>query len=188
MTASETIPEQQQSFFPPASIDESHELRRLDAQARLIHVMSHAAQCAHARAKGNLEHAVEPERQTLELANQPNSMQLRDALTDRLQELRAEVHSAKQTQREWTSASAHEVTDRKDDATQQQSPNLGCVQEQRDVDDMARVEAAPQRLAGGTYGDCADYAKPISLQRLRVQPAALRCAPCRAAREHAVDR
>ena len=93
-----------------------------------------------------------------------------------------------QAQRELTSASAHEVTDRKDEATQRQLSDLDGVQEQRDFDAIAKVEAALQRLDGGTYGDCADCGKPISLQRLRVQPAALRCAPCQAAREHAVDR
>ena len=124
----------------------------------------------------------------MDLATQTHLTQLRDALNYRLRELRAEVHAAVQAQRELTSASAHEVTDRKDDATQRQLLDLGGVQEQRDFDEMAQVEAALQRLDGGTYGDCADCGKPISLQRLRVQPAALRCAPCQAAREHAVDR
>ena len=124
----------------------------------------------------------------MELATQIHLTQLRDLLTCRLRELRAEVHAAEQAQRELTGASAHEVTDRKDDATQRQLSDLGGAQEQRDFDEMAEVEAALQRLDGGIYGDCADCGEPISLQRLRVQPAALRCAPCQAAREHAVDR
>ena len=124
----------------------------------------------------------------METATQAHLTQLRDALNDRLRELSAEVNAAAQAQRELTNASAHEVTDRKDDATQRQLLDLGGVQEQRDLDEIAQVEAALQRLGGGTYGKCADCDKPISLQRLRVQPAALRCAPCQAAREHAVDR
>ena len=124
----------------------------------------------------------------MELATQTHLTQLRDALNCRLRELRAEVHAAVQAQRELTGVSAHEATDRKDDAMQRQLLDLGGVQEQRDFDEMAQVEAALQRLDGGTYGDCADCGEPISLQRLRVQPAALRCAPCQAAREHAVDR
>lgn len=124
----------------------------------------------------------------MDLATQTHLTQLRDALNYRLRELRAEVHAAEQAQRELTDASAREVTDRKDEATQRQLLNLAGVQEQRDFDEMAQVEAALQRLDGATYGDCADCGKPISLQRLRVQPAALRCAPCQAAREHAVGR
>ena len=118
---------------------------------------------------------------------QTHLTQLRDALNYRLRELRAEVHAAEQAQRQLTGASAHEVTDRKDDATQRQLLDVGDVLEQRDFDEMAQVEAALQRLDGGTYGDCADCNKPIAVQRLRVQPAALRCAPCQAAREHTVD-
>ena len=124
----------------------------------------------------------------MDLASQTYLTQLRDVLNYRLRELRAEVHAAEQAQRELTGASALEVTDRKEDATQRQLLDLAGVQEQRDFDEIAQVEAALQRLDGGTYGDCADCGKPISLQRLRVQPAALRCAPCQAAREHAVDR
>ena len=65
-----------------------------------------------------------PERQTMELATQTHLTQLRDLLTYRLRELRAEVHAAEQAQRELTGASAHEVTDRKDDATQRQLLDL----------------------------------------------------------------
>ena len=113
---------------------------------------------------------------------------LRDLLTFRLLELRAEVHAAEQAQRELTGASAHEVTDRKDEAAQRSLSDLGGVQEQRDLDEVVQVEAALQRLDSGSYGDCSDCGEPIPLQRLRVQPAAQRCAPCQAAFEHALDR
>ncbi len=121
----------------------------------------------------------------MELATQTHLTQLRDLLTYRLRELRAEVHAAEQAQRELTGASSHEVTDRKDDAMQRQLSDLDGAQEQRDFDELAQVEAALQRLDAGTYGDCADCGEPIALPRLRVQPAALRCAPCQSAREHA---
>ena len=124
----------------------------------------------------------------MDLATQTRLTKLRDLLTFRLLELRAEVHAAEQAQRELTGASAHEVTDRKDEAAQRVLTDLGGVQEQRDLDEMAQVEAALQRLDTGSYGDCSDCGEPISLQRLRVQPAAQRCAPCQAAFEHALDR
>ncbi len=121
-------------------------------------------------------------------ATQTHLTKLRDLLSLRLLELRAEVHAAEQAQRELIGAAAHEVTDRKDDGTQRLLSDLGGAQEQRDLDEMAQVEAALQRLDTGTYGDCADCGEPISLQRLLAQPAAQRCAPCQAACEHALDR
>ena len=124
----------------------------------------------------------------MDLATQTNLTKLRDSLTFRLLELRADVHAAEQAQRELTGASAHEVTDRKDEAAQQSIADLDEVQEQRDLDEVAQVEAALQRLDNGTYGDCSDCGEPIILQRLQVQPAALRCAPCQAAVEHVRDR
>ena len=124
----------------------------------------------------------------MHLATQTHLTELHDLLNFRLLELRAEVDAAEQAQRELTGASAHEVTDRKDEAAQRVLTDLGGVQEQRVLDEMAQVEAALQRLDTGSYGDCADCGEPIPLQRLRVQPAAQRCAPCQDAFEHALDR
>ncbi len=128
----------------------------------------------------------QPGRQTMDLATQTHLTELRDLLTFRLLELRSEVHSAEQAQRELTGASAREVMDRKDEAAQRLLLEVGGVQEQRDLDEMAQVEAALQRLDTGNYGGCTDCGEPISLQRLRVQPAAQRCALCQTAHEQAL--
>lgn len=53
------------------------------------------------------------------------------------------------------------------------------------LDEAAGVEAALHRLDTGTYGDCAECGKPISLQRLLVQPATTTCAGCESARAQA---
>ena len=124
----------------------------------------------------------------MQLAVKTHLKHLRDALDYRLRELRAEVDADEQAQRELTGTTQHEVTDRKDDATLRQLSDVGAAQAQRDLDEVSQVEAAFQRLDGGTYGDCDDCGKPIPLQRLRVQPAALRCAPCQLACELAVNR
>ena len=123
----------------------------------------------------------------MDLATQTHLTTLRDLLAYRLQELRAEVYAAKQAQ-EPVAAGSHEVADRKDEAAQQQLSGLDDAQEQRDIDEMDQVEAALHRLDSGTYGDCADCGESIPLQRLLVQPAARRCAPCQAAREQVLDR
>jgi len=124
----------------------------------------------------------------MDLATQTHLTNLRDSLTFRLIELRAEVHAAEQAQRELTDSSTHEVTDRKDEAAQQSISDVNSRQEQRDLDEMAEVEAALHRLDNGTYGDCSDCGEPIPLQRLQVQPATQRCAPCQATFEHVRDR
>ena len=120
----------------------------------------------------------------MDLATQTHLTTLRDSLTLRLLELRADVHAAEQARRELTGSSVHEVTDRKDEAGQQSTADLDEQQEQRDLDEMAGVQAALQRLDTATYGDCSDCGEPILFQRLQVQPAAQRCAPCQAAFEH----
>ena len=121
----------------------------------------------------------------MDLPTQTHLKTLRDLLTYRLQELRAEVHAAELARREPLAAGGREVTDRKDEAALQQLSDLGGAQAQRDLDEMAQVEAALHRFDNGTYGDCADCGEPIPLQRLLVQPAAQRCAACQAAFESA---
>ena len=89
---------------------------------------------------------------------------VRDLLTDRWLELRAEVEAAEQVQREATSAAANEVSDRKDEMAQRLPSDLGGAQEQRDVDEMAQVETALHRVEDGIYGDCTDCGEPIPPQ------------------------
>jgi DnaK suppressor protein len=121
-------------------------------------------------------------------ALQAELMTLRGRLNDRLLELRAEIRAAQRDRLESGSAVGHEVADFKDEAAQQQFEDLDGVQEQRDIDELGQVESALQRLHDGTYGDCTDCAEPILLQRLRVQPAAQRCATCQVAHERAQAR
>ena len=123
----------------------------------------------------------------MDLATRNHLTKLRNSLAFRLLELRAEVHAAEQARRELTDVSAHEVTDRKDEAALQSISDVNSRQEQRDLDEMAEVEAALHRLDEGTYGDCSDC-EAIPLQRLQVQPATQRCARCQATFEHSRDR
>ena len=118
----------------------------------------------------------------MDLATQTHLTTLRTLLTERRHTLRAEVRAAELSQEELTEA-AHEATDRKDEATQRQLLDVDGAQERLDAAELTAVENALDRLDRGVYGDCADCGQPIALQRLLVQPAALRCAPCQSARE-----
>jgi DnaK suppressor protein len=124
----------------------------------------------------------------MDLPTQTHLKTLRDLLSYRLAELRTEVHAAELARRESTDAGAHDVVDRKDEALQDQLAHVDSAQAQRDLDEAAEVAAALKRLDTGCYGDCADCGEPISLQRLLVQPAALRCAACQQSHEHAPQR
>jgi len=119
----------------------------------------------------------------MDLATQTHLSLLRELLNYRLTELRAEIRAAELAARERGAAPAHEVADRKDEAQQRLASEVDSAQEQRDVDELAQVEAALHRLDAGVYGDCVDCAEPIPLARLRVQPAAARCAACQVAFE-----
>jgi RNA polymerase-binding protein DksA len=113
---------------------------------------------------------------------------LRESLNRRLVELRAEVQAAQHARLQSGDAGTHEVADRKDEAAQRQVEGLDSAQEQRDIDELAQVESALQRLAAGSYGNCADCGDAIAPERLRVQPAAQRCAACQVAYERAQAR
>ncbi len=108
---------------------------------------------------------------------------LRGLLTQRLRTLRGEVDAAETGRRADASAAAHEVTDRKDEASAQQLAEVDSAQEARDLNEMAKVEAALLRLNTGAYGQCMDCGEPIVLPRLMVEPAAQRCAHCQLLRE-----
>jgi DnaK suppressor protein len=119
----------------------------------------------------------------MDRASQAQLTALRESLNRRLVELRAEVHAAQQARLDLGEAATHEVGDRKDEAAQRQAEGLDSAQEQRDIDELAQVESALQRLAAGNYGTCADCGDAIALERLRVQPAAQRCAACQVIHE-----
>jgi len=104
---------------------------------------------------------------------------LRQVLEQRRAILRDEIHASDASALEQTdSAAAHDVTDRKDVAGQLLATDLQGAEVQRDVAELAQIESALQRLDAGTYGDCIDCGNVIAPARLRVQPAALRCAAC----------
>ena len=124
----------------------------------------------------------------MDLALQTYLPALREALTYRLTELRAEVDAAQLARREARGAVTTEVSDQKDGALQQQLDGIDSAQEQRDIDELAQVELALKRLDAGTYGNCLDCNEPIPLERLRVQPATLRCAVCQLGHERTLAR
>jgi len=121
----------------------------------------------------------------MDVSTQLHLKTLRDLLTYRLGTLRAEVHAAQLARQAASLEASVEVVDRKDEAGGRESAAIDSAQEQRDRDELEEVVAALHRLDVGSYGDCASCDEPIALQRLLVQPSALRCAACQTLHEHA---
>jgi DnaK suppressor protein len=119
----------------------------------------------------------------MELQTQTHLAALRDQLTYRLSELLADIHAAELAAHEGSATATPEVRDRKDEAAQSALSDVGDAEQRRDIEELERVQAALRRLDAGVYGDCVDCAEPIPLARLRVQPAAERCAACQARHE-----
>lgn len=102
----------------------------------------------------------------MELATQLHLLSLRQALEYRLHELSTELHAAELARGAAVGAGG---------------PVKVGIEEQRRIDEASLVQGALRRLDLSCYGDCQDCGQPIALQRLRVQPAAPRCAGCEAA-------
>jgi DnaK suppressor protein len=67
--------------------------------------------------------------------------------------------------------------------------DLGQADVSRDLDELRALEAAKGRIADGSYGECVSCGRDIDFQRLRANPAALRCIECQRVFEktHAVQ-
>ena len=49
---------------------------------------------------------------------------------------------------------------------------------EREVDELALIDAALARIEAGTYGECTDCGIDIPAQRLQASPEVSRCIPC----------
>lgn len=61
--------------------------------------------------------------------------------------------------------------------------DLGHADMERDLSELRALEAARARLAGGSYGVCAECGGDIGVERLRANPAAVRCVHCQRVHE-----
>lgn len=71
-----------------------------------------------------------------------------------------------------------------DDISQREAErDLDMAITDREVTELGAVSAALRRLKEEGFGLCADCGDEIAFDRLKVEPWALRCVPCEAARE-----
>jgi DnaK suppressor protein len=105
--------------------------------------------------------------------------QLRRALEGRrevlIEELRRDAARARDEQFGQLTGPTHDLGD---ESVATLLADLDQAELSRDVMELRGIEAARKRLADGTYGVCADCGAGIDFERLRAEPAAVRCVEC----------
>jgi DnaK suppressor protein len=108
------------------------------------------------------------------------------ALAARKEMLTREVRQKVAESRELDAESAPgEVLDNIDASQSAAIAAVDRAEAERDLTELALIEAAEKRLADGSYGYCAGCGESIPLTRLRASPAATRCMECQTRVEHA---
>jgi DnaK suppressor protein len=113
----------------------------------------------------------------------PDPDVLRVKLEQRAAQLREELRADRSKLAESQTTDPTTVLDRKDQADLAIQARLDDAEFQRDLTDLAQVEAALGRLHSGRFGLCQDCGEPIDAERLAAQPWAARCLACQARRE-----
>jgi RNA polymerase-binding transcription factor DksA len=72
------------------------------------------------------------------------------------------------------------VNDEEDRSLADLLVDVNLAEVDRHIDEIRAIEAALLRIAEGGYGICTDCEDEIGRDRLRVEPATLRCAECQA--------
>jgi RNA polymerase-binding protein DksA len=110
----------------------------------------------------------------------PEQLQeLKRALTKRREALETEAHAdAAKAREDVFSQTAGPVADSGDEATADLISDVENAELSRDLQELREIDAALARMTGGNYGTCIDCGGEVELERLRRQPAALRCFDC----------
>lgn len=72
----------------------------------------------------------------------------------------------------------HFIASEDTDAQLNTARDLEFALDEHETAELAQIDAALQRMAAGTYGQCLDCGDDIPLARLQATPQALRCIDC----------
>lgn len=110
--------------------------------------------------------------------------ELEGVLRRRQSELNAEVNAKlQQTSSQGLQELNGTVGDAGDESVAHMMTDLSLTAATRDVNELREVEGALQRIADGTYGECADCGGDIDYERLKAYPTATRCVECQSQHE-----
>jgi RNA polymerase-binding protein DksA len=108
----------------------------------------------------------------------------RNILRARREELRRLIHATLiESKREDYRELAGSVHDSGDESVADLLEGLSIAQREREVEELADVEAALNRITEDRYGVCRDCGDAIDPDRLQAWPTAKRCITCQARRE-----
>ncbi|HET9734088.1 MAG TPA: TraR/DksA family transcriptional regulator [Burkholderiales bacterium] len=110
--------------------------------------------------------------------------ELRRRILERRRALAAELRGdAERARGETFGALTGETHDAAEESVADLFADLDQAEMSRDLAELRDLEAARLRLSAGTYGVCADCGGEIGYERLRANPAALRCIACQTRHE-----
>ena len=110
--------------------------------------------------------------------------ELRHRILERRRQLATEIRGdAERARGETFGALAGETHDTAEESVADLFADLDQAEMTRDLAELRELEGARLRLSAGTYGVCTDCGGDIGYERLRVNPAALRCIACQTRHE-----
>jgi RNA polymerase-binding protein DksA len=110
--------------------------------------------------------------------------ELEGVLRRRQRELNAEVNDKlQQTSAQGLQELNGTVGDTGDESVAHMMTDLSLTVATRDVNELREVDGALQRIAEGTYSECADCGGDINYERLKAYPTAMRCVECQSQHE-----
>lgn len=116
--------------------------------------------------------------------NPKQSAELQSVLRERRQTLKADVNDhLQQTSTQGLQDLNGTVGDTGDESVAHMMTDLSLTAATRDVNELRNVDAALQRIAEGTYGECVDCGADIEYERLKAYPTAMRCLACQSQHE-----
>lgn len=105
--------------------------------------------------------------------------QITDALLKRKAELSAEIRNEMQRAgHEHFTDLTGEVADPGDSSVADMLVDKGIATVSRQVEELAELEAAQQRMASPEFGECTECGSDIGFERLMAAPNAVRCIAC----------
>jgi DnaK suppressor protein len=115
---------------------------------------------------------------------QQQTQKLHTAIEQRRKALLSELHDdAERVRRDRHEDLAGASPDAGDESVATLIADLDHADMGRDLGELRDLEAARTRLADGSYGICADCGSEIGFERLKANPAALRCIGCQTRHE-----